>query len=149
MAEHRPHHDLACAEPDNEVLVGDEVGQRQRLDPRLEFGRDAVAEQVDVVGPHPAPHVAMGDDDRAGIAQHLVAAGVVRVIMRVDDVADRLGRQPADLADQRARRIWREEGVDHQHAVVADDEAGVGARLVFRSVDRGINAGAKLFQDEG
>ena len=91
MAEHGAHHDLARAEPHDEVLVGDEVGQRQGGDPGLQLRSDAVAEQVDVVGADPAADVAVGDDDRASVAQRLVAAGVVEVVMGVDDVADRRG----------------------------------------------------------
>ena len=149
MAEHGPHDDLARAEPDGEILVGRDVGERNGGDPRLQLRRDAVAEQVDVVDADPAADVAVGDDDRTGVAQRLVAAGVIEMIMRVDDVADRFGRQPVDLGDERFGRVEREEGVDHQHAVVADDEAGVGAGLVLGSVDRGVNAWADLLEHEG
>ena len=91
----------------------------------LSSGRDPVAEQVDVVGPHPSAHVPVGNDDGARVAQHLVTPGVVDVVVRVDDIADRLGSQPPDLADKGAGGVEVEKGVDHQHAVIADDEAGV------------------------
>ena len=139
---------LRDAQPDDEILVGGQVGQRDGGDPRLELRRDAVTEQIDVVGPHPAADVAVGDNDGSGIAQRLVAAGVIEVVMRVDDVADRFGRQPVDLGDEGFGRIEIEEAVDHEHSIVADDEAGVGAGLVFRSVDRGVNAWADLLQHE-
>ena len=148
MAEHGAHHDLARAEPHDEVRVGDEVGQRHGGDPCLQLRSDAVAEQVEVVGPDPAADVAVGDDDRSGVTQRLVAAGVIEMIVGVDDVADRPGRQPADLGDERLGRVEREEAVDHQDAVVADDEARVGPRLVLRPVDRGVDAGTDLFEDE-
>ena len=90
----------------------------------------------------------MGDDDRAGIAQHLVPAGMIDMIMGVDDIADRLGRQPADFGDQRLRRLGGEKAVDHQHAIVADDEAGIGNSLALRPVDRRIDPRANLFQHE-
>jgi len=69
-------------------------------------------------------------------------------IMGVDDVADRLGRQPPDLADQRFGRLGGEKGVDHQHPVVANDEPGVGPGLALGPVDRRIDPRAELLEDE-
>ena len=65
-----------------------EIRQRQCLDPRFQLGRDPVTEQVDVIDPHPADDVPVSDDDRASVAQHLVSARMVGMIMRVDDIAD-------------------------------------------------------------
>ena len=53
-----------------------------------------------------------------------------------------------NLSDKRARGIGIEEGVNHKYAVIADDDAGVGTGLVLRSVDRGVDAGPDLLEDE-
>jgi hypothetical protein len=63
------------------------------------------------------------DDDQAGERLPVlgVAQGVIGVPVRVDDPAHGLGRQPPDLGDLVARRRRDVAGVEHEHAVVADD----------------------------
>ena len=70
-------------------------------------------------------HVAAGDR-RAGLLDVLVAADVIRVDVRVDDVADRPLRERADRREDlvRHRRVLR---VHDQHAVGADLHGDVAA----------------------
>ena len=55
--------------------------------------------------------------------QHEVPVGVVTVIACVDEEADRLGGLPADESDELGRQIPVQHGLDHQNALLADDEA--------------------------
>ena len=93
---------------------------------------------------HPLEHVVVRDDLRAlrgvldvagdvaagdraaGLADVLVAADVIGVDVRVDDVADRSARQRADRRQNlvRQRRVLR---VDDEHAVLADLDGDVAA----------------------
>jgi hypothetical protein len=91
----------------------------------------------------------VGDDRGAGLMEHRVPARVVEMVMGVDDVADRLGRHPADLGDERAGRLRVEKAVDHKDRVIADDEAGIGAGFMLGPVDRGVDVRSDLFEVEG
>ncbi len=65
-------------------------------------------------------------DDRAVVAEDLVPAGVIAVVVRVEDELDRLGGDAVQrLADLRRER--RELVVDDDDAVVADRDADVAA----------------------
>ena len=70
-----------------------------------------------------------------------VSADVVVVVVRVDDPAHRQRREPADLGGELLGGGGRREGVDDEHGVGADHEAGVsqGGRVAFLG-DRGVHA---------
>ena len=100
------------------------------------FGGDLRVEEVDeLIRRHPLQRVVVRDDHGAGLAERLVAAGVIVVPVRVEYEADRRARYGGDgLRDLRHQR--RELVVDEQHAVrpdehrdVARDDAG-GAQHV-------------------
>ena len=55
----------------------------------------------------------------------LVAADVIAVMMRGDQVTERLVGHLADGGDHRFRVHRRRQRIEHQHAFVADDHAGV------------------------
>ena len=75
----------------------------------------------------------MRDDVDTELAEVLVAARVVAVDVRVDEHADRLVGQRLDRGQQLLRQR-RELIVDHQHAVIADQEPDVAA-LPFEVMD--------------
>ncbi len=74
-----------------------------------------------------------------------------RVVVRQDHVLDGLVGHLADAADHVGRHGRRGLGVGHQHAVVADDDAGVGVALgrVGPGVLRDLAEGDLLFFEIG
>ncbi len=89
----------------------------------------------------------MGDDCGACRLEHRVTRHVVDMVVSVDYVPDRFGCDPTNLIQQSCRGLGIKETVDHQHAVVTYDEAGIGARP--GAADGGIDAWADLFQGKG
>jgi hypothetical protein len=71
--------------------------------------------------PPPTSIVAVNRWERGG------AVDVVAVAVRFDQVRDRFWRQLGDLGEQRLRGFDRGLGVDDDHALVADDDAGIAA----------------------
>ena len=68
----------------------------------------------------------MGDDDSAVLGEGCVAADMVAVEMRVDEIADRVGRYCADRIANFVVQ-WRELSVDHQDAIARDSNRNVSA----------------------
>ena len=83
-----------------------------------------------------------------GIAQRLIAAGMVDVIVGVDEVRIGFGVKRWTLADECSCSVEIEEAVDDQHAIVPDDETGIRTRLVLRSIDGRVDAWTDLLENE-
>src|SRR6185437_1077338 len=138
--------DAAAAQPNRDRAFGDQVGQGQLRELLRHLGlegRIALAEHALVLGPHPGADIAMGDDDRAGILEHLVAPGMIQVIVRVHQIADRLWRDLADFVQQGLGGVGPAETVHHQYRIVTDDDAGVRS-----AADRGIDPRTDFLQGE-
>ena len=73
---------------------------------------------------HDREHRAI-DLDAVGKAGN--AVDVIRVAMGFDQVGDGLGRQLGDLGNQGAAGFRRDRGIDHHHAAVSDQDAGIAA----------------------
>ena len=82
----------------------------------------------------------MRDNDRAFLLEHRVSAGVVEVVVRVDDEADGQRRDFADLGEQVARRGFAHQRIHHEHGIFANDKAGIRAVAAALGVDGSINA---------
>ena len=117
---HVPHHDRLAVPVERDV--GPERDDRQRHGRRLLGPAHHVLELGRV---HPAADVVVGHDQRAGLAEVLVAAGVVAVPVGVHHEPDRLrGHGPnggQDLLGQRGELIVDDEGavIPHRKADVA------------------------------
>jgi len=90
----------------------------------------------------------VGDDDGARLPEDGVAGDVIEVVMRVDD---EFHRQLCELLDfgkelTRGRRVLKR--VDDGDAIVADDEACVGAGGAFRFRDGGEDVVAERLDGE-
>ena len=98
------------------------LGQRLRR-PRRRLG---AGQAVDRAGREPHPDVVVRHDDDAVLGEVLVPAGVIAVIVRVDQILDRQRRDRLDggldLVGER-----RELAVHHDDAVGADRDRDVAA----------------------
>ena len=92
----------------------------------------------------PLHHVVVRHDGHAARGEDLIAAGVIEVVVRVDGELDRLRRQFGDLGDEHLRGRRSEKCIDHDHAAVADDEAGVARGDAAGPGHRGVDAVADL-----
>jgi len=108
---------------------------------RLFESRGEVAQDVGRRGQHPLAHVVVGDDHGDG-PERVVAAGVVAVVVRVDEVPDRLVRELPNLLDD-ARRHVLVLRVDDQHRLGPHQHADVAAAAVQR-----VHAAAQRLQGE-
>src|SRR3954462_7356961 len=147
MAFHGADIDTAGAKPDGDRAFGNQVRQRQLRHPlgdlRLERRVGHFAEHARVLRTDPGANIAVRDNDRAGVLEHLVTGDVIGVVVRVHHIADRLWRDLADLAQQGPGRVGLKETVHHQHPIIADDEAGV------RPADRRVDPRTDFLQGEG
>jgi hypothetical protein len=130
-------HALRPLEPLRQVL--DLVGASGL--PRFLDRRGEVAQDVGGRGQHPLAHVVVRDDhgDRP---ERVVAARVVAVVVRVDQVADGLVGQGADLLDDAGRHVLVLR-VDDQHRLRSHQDADVAAASVQR-----VHAAAQRLQGE-
>ena len=74
---------------------------------------------------------------------------MVDVVVGVDDELDRELRELADFREHLFCGFGIFKRVDDRDAVVADDEARVGAGIAFGVVDGGVDVVAERFQGEG
>ena len=78
----------------------------------------------------------------------LIAAHVIGVVMRVDQVAKRFIGNFPDGRDKILRMHRPRRGIDHEHTAIADYDAGVGNALAWNAraaaLDIGINIGCEL-----
>ena len=106
--------------------------------PGGEAGSLRVQRLDELVGRHPLADVFVREDQRAGLAHVLVAAGVIEVPVRVEHEPHGLRRDRLDGGED-LRRQRRELVVDDERRVIADDEPNVPARAdehVYRAGDR-------------
>ena len=77
--------------------------------------------------------IAVADKGRAKPVEGRVAEDVIRMLMRVDDIEDRLLGAGADGGEQPLADRHAAAGVDDGHALVADHEADIGdvAQVLF------------------
>ena len=89
-------------------------------------GRGAVHEIAELLGGHALADVVVRDDDAAGLAQGLVAADVVAVIVGVDDESH---RAVVDLADRRQQLLGQRLHliIDDEHAIFTGGHGDVAA----------------------
>src|SRR6185295_9432382 len=73
----------------------------------------------------PDRDIIVRDDRYVAAGQHLIATGVIEVIVSIDRVPNWLRRQLADLADKFLDRNRSEECIDDEHSAVANHESGV------------------------
>src|SRR5437762_13528774 len=85
-------------------------------------------EKLQIFGAYPGALVVMRDYCCSRFREDGVPGDVIEVVVGVDHVLHREIRDLANLREQIARRRLTDEGIDHQHAVVADDESGIAAR---------------------
>ena len=126
-------------EPQRHLALEHEIGPgeaRHRFD-RLKEARKALDLALHVL-------CAAFDDEVARILARNDVLGLVRrrtqyahsVVMRQDDILDRLIGDFADATDNVLRHHRRGLRVDYHHGIVADDDAGVG--IAFRRVGVGV-----------
>ena len=85
-------------------------------------------------------HVAvrlLGDHRCPEFGEDAVAEGVVEVGVGVDHVFDRLVSHLADIGEKALPLFGGDQRIDHQHAVAADDDPGIGGEAAGR---RGVLA---------
>jgi hypothetical protein len=91
--------------------------------------------------------IRVGDDPRPGAREDDRAEGVVRVMMREHEIPDRrIGDRP-DRRQQTPPLIRAPLGIDHDHAAVSDDKAGVGTP--FRAATRVAGDDVDAISDAG
>ena len=71
------------------------------------------------------------NDLRARVDETLQPVNVIRMVMRQDDVGDRLVGPLTDLLDQPARDGGRTQCVDHDHACWSDHETSVRNKVLI------------------
>jgi hypothetical protein len=91
----------------------------------------------------------MPDDDRACFHKHAVSGHVIEMVMRVDDELDWQLGESLNFRKQLLRGRSILESVDDGDAIVADDNAGVGAGGTLRFGYGGENVVAQGFDCEG
>ena len=82
----------------------------------------------------------MSHEARFVVLECDVAENMVDVHVRIDDVADRQGRESSDRGSQCAPDRHRPAGVDNRHAGFAHDKADVGNIIVAGYVQRQLSA---------
>ncbi len=96
----------------------------------------------------------MADESRARLNKGCIAEQVIRMLMRIDDVADRLGTYLPQRGEERAALDETAAGVDDGDRIVADDGAEIGdVAFVLPVHERHlalmrIDAGSDLLQRE-
>ena len=136
------HAHLQRAQPDRQLAfeheggpgqAGDRFGRaeqaRKTADLRVHVGLAALDDQL--VGATAGDDGGRAFGGEGGRAQH-----AHRVVVRQGDMADRLVGDAANRADQVLRHGRRGRGVDHHHAVVADDDARI--RIAVGDVGIGV-----------
>ena len=119
----KPNQSVIC--PVN-VIVG-QVRPRMSI-AALEQARKALDLRVDILLPALDDHLARdvtGDHIGAVIARDAEHAN--GVIMREQDVADRLVRDAAHLRNEIAGHLRRRARIDHQHGIIADTTPEFGS----------------------
>src|SRR5262249_50364663 len=91
-----------------------------------------IALDVDRRGEHPRTHVVVREDHRK-LLEHLVAAHVIPVVMRVDQELDRFAGDALDLIHDAGGNVL-ELGIDDENRVRAHEEADIAA-AAMKSVD--------------
>jgi hypothetical protein len=125
-------------------------------DPAPQLG-DAVGQAADekvpapaagrVTGSEPAPRVIVADDlDLRAV--DLVAVRVIPVPVRVDHVADRLGRDGRELFAKGPGATRRHMGIDDEHVVVAHDDGRVAPYGQRAGAHRVVHARRDLSERE-
>jgi hypothetical protein len=97
----------------------------------------------------PRRNVAVSDDNRALLGEDGIPRDVVEVVVSVDDELDGQFGDHANFAEEGLSGGLVFECIDYCDAIVADDEASVGAGLTFGIVDGGVNAVAERLEGEG
>ena len=92
--------------------------------------------------------LARADDGGAGVHPDAVSKRVVRVIVRVEDEADRLVGRLADIG-QNGLGAPGIIGVDDQHVIAEDDPAGVGDDLLVTIRRAVVDPGRQLLREVG
>ena len=97
---------------------------------------------------HLGAAIGMADDRRA--LEILRAVDVIGMVVRVHDVTEWLVGDAPDRGDERLSVQWRRQRVDHQHAILTNNDAGIrDARIVASRascLDVRVDAGGDLFQ---
>ena len=127
----------------------DHIRQDQRLDHGSVLGLGVFAEELQVLGALPGAQIAVGQNGSARFSKGGITAGMVKVVMGVDHITDRLIRGDfVDLVQQGPGWSSVLEGIDNDHAVAAHNKSGIAARLAAIAADRGINTFANFLDRE-
>jgi len=81
---------------------------------------------------HLGSAVGLGDDCGAKVREHLVAEGMVKVVVRVNHESHRFVSDGTDVPEEALSLQGRDQGVDDHHAALADNDAGIGPETVGR-----------------
>ena len=95
---------------------------------------------------NPATHLALRHHDRACALEHAVPRDVIDVVVRVDNVPNRLCCLHADRREELACGFGVRQRVDDGNTVIPDNEASVGAPT--ECVDRGPYVRADALERE-
>ena len=97
------------------------------FDQRFLFGSNVLAEKLQIFRVDPGRNIAVSDDDRAFFGEYAISRNVIEMIVSVDYKLDGKLGDHADFAEESLRGGFVFKRVNHRDAVVADNEAGVGA----------------------
>jgi hypothetical protein len=91
----------------------------------------------------------MSNDNCAFFGKDGISRDVVEMVVGVDNEFDGKFRDHANFAEQGVRGRLVLECINYGDAIIADDEASVGAGFTFGVVNGGVDAVAERLEGEG
>src|ERR1700730_6850238 len=98
---------------------------------------------------NPGRNVSLPQDYRTCLFEYSVSGNVIEMVVGVHNKLDRQLGQFSNLGQELICRGFVFKGINDQHAVLTDEESGIGAGVALGVVDRRIRIAAERLQGKG